>query len=346
MANKHILVILCDQLRYDAIAANGNPNIHTPAFDSIAKDAAVFDRAITPSPVCVPARLSLMSGQYCARHGNNNNSHAKKYEGRGFYASLTEAGYHSCCVGKMHYAWDPYGSLGFASRHPQEELSAVGDEYMEFIKANYPHVFDYNGHRSEMYYVPQISQLPPSAHPTQWVGDRSVEFLESADPNQPTFLFASFIHPHPPFCPPAPWNKIYRYEGESPFIPENSEDFKPLLHTQFAWDRLGISDIDGRKLRNFYYACVSFVDYQVGRILDTLKKKGMYDDTLILVTSDHGEMLGDYRNMGKRTMLDGAAHVPFILKVPGGKHTVRHDVCSLVDVAPTLLSYAGVDYER
>lgn len=84
------------------------------------------------------------------------------------------------------------------------------DDYTKFIKSGpYKHVFDYNGQRSELYYIPQVSQLPQEAHPTQWVGDRAVEFLEGVDPEkEPVFLMASFIHPHPPFCPPAPWNVI------------------------------------------------------------------------------------------------------------------------------------------
>ncbi len=345
MAPKHILILFCDQLRADCIGACGNEEIQTPAMDALVADSTVYNRCITPSPVCVPARLSLMSGHYAARHGNNNNNLFTVYHGKGFYHELTENGYQSCCVGKMHNVWDLYGPMGFSERHIQEELAGDGDDYTKYICANYPTVFDYNGQRSEMYYVPQVAQMPAEAHPTQWVGDRCVEFLEKCDPEKPVFLFGSFIHPHPPFCPPAPWNKLYRREGKAPFVPENYKEFKPLLTKNFDCDRLGISEIDALKLKNSYYACVSFVDYQMGRIIDTLKERGMYEDTLILLTSDHGEALGDYRNMGKRTMLDTAARVPFVMKVPGQGAGKREDVCSLVDVAPTLLSYAGVSYD-
>ena len=345
MAPKHVLILFCDQLRADCIGAVGNDEIQTPAMDSLVADGVVHNRCITPSPVCVPARLSLMSGHYAARHGNNNNNLHCVYHGKGFYAELTEHGYQSCCVGKMHNVWDLYGPMGFAERHTQEELSNPVDDYTQYICANYPTVFDYNGQRSEMYYMPQVSQMPAEGHPTQWVGDRCVEFLEKCDPEKPVFLFGSFIHPHPPFCPPAPWNKLYRREGKAPFVPENYKEFKPLLTKNFDCERLGISEIDALKLKNSYYACVSFVDYQMGRIIQVLKDRGMYDDTLILLTADHGEALGDYRNMGKRTMLDTAARVPFIMKVPGMAAGQRNDVCSLVDVAPTLLSYAGIDYD-
>ena len=343
---KHLLILMTDQLRPDALGAYGNQYVQTPTLDALAAESVIFDRAITPSPVCVPARLSLLSGQYANRHGNSNNNPGLSYRGEGFYSMLTKAGFDSCCVGKMHHVWDRYGSMGFSRRDTQEELSHPDDDYTDFIEKNYPGVFDYNGMRSEMYYVPQISQLPAEAHPTQWIGDRSVEFIENCDPDKPTFLMSSFIHPHPPFCPPAPWNKLYRSDKlPAPFIPEDTSELKPLLHKTFDADRLGISPLDALRLKNFYYACVSFVDYQISRIIDALRRRGMYDDTVILFISDHGECLGDYRNMGKRTMLSSASAIPFMLRVPGMAPGRRSDPVSLVDVAPTLLSLFGVPYD-
>jgi len=348
---KHILFIFCDQLRYDCIGALGNPFIQTPALDSLAKDAVCFDRCITPAPVCVPARLSMFSGQYSARTGNSNNNKKMSYNGEGFYSLLTKNGFKSCCVGKMHHVWDPYAPMGFSERHTQEEMSKNEDDYTNFIKNGpYSYVFDYNGQRSEMYYVPQISQLPAEAHPTQWIGDNSVEFLDRCNPeDENIFLMSSFIHPHPPFCPPSPWNKLYRsYDVIPPHIPENYDynKYAPIMHTKFSTKSLDISNLDVLRLRNYYYGCVSFVDYQVGRIIKKLKEKGMYDDTLIVLSADHGEMLGDFGNMGKRCMLQPAAHIPLIMKVPGKSHEIRHDVCSLVDIAPTFLSFAGIPYDK
>lgn len=345
---KHILLLISDQCRADAIGGYGNSYAQTPALDALCADSVVFRRAITPSPVCVPARLCMLAGQYANRTGNSNNNPNLLYKGKGVYAELTESGFNSCCVGKMHHVWDRYGSMGFNSRHTQEELSDPDDDYTNFIaNSPYKNVFDYNGQRSEMYYVPQVSQLPAEVHPTQWVGDRSVEYLEACDPEQPAFLVSSFIHPHPPFCPPAPWNKLFR-EGElpAPFVPEETPDLKHLLAKAFDCDNLGVSAKDALRLKNFYYASLSFVDYQIGRIIKVLKDKGMYDDTLILFVSDHGECLGDYSNMGKRSMLHAASTIPFIMKVPGVAPGFRDDPVSLVDVAPTLLSWSGIEYDK
>ena len=120
---------------------------------------------------------------------------------------------------------------------------------------------------------------------------------------------------------------------------------KPLIDTGFDCEKLGITPLAAKRLKNYYYACTSFVDYQVGRIISTLRERGLYDDTLIIFTADHGECLGDYRNMGKRTMLSSASAIPFMLRVPGMAPGRRSDPVSLVDVAPTLLSLFGVPYD-
>ena len=344
---KHILILFTDQQRYDTIAANGNPAIQTPRLDALARESAVFDRCYTPSPVCVPARLSLLSGQYPARTGCNNNNPDLSYDGKGLYERLTEAGYRSCAVGKLHYIWDSYGPVGFETRRSQEELADPADEYWTYIRKKYPHVFDAHGMRSEMYYVPQISQLPPEDHPTNWIGDRSVETIEAHDPEEPLFLFSSFIHPHPPYCPPSPWQKLYREDPPAPYVPDETsmEEIRHLIGDRCSMDRLEISRQDILRTKNFYYACVSFVDFQIGRILDALKRKGMYDDTLIVFASDHGDMMGDFNAIGKRTMVDSACHIPLMIRCPGEKPCRRADVCSLVDLAPTLLRYAGIPYD-
>ena len=340
-------MIFTDQQRADTIHALGNENIVTPALDSIANDAVVFDRCYTPSPVCVPARLCMKAGQYCARTGNNNNNPNTVYEGEGFYKRFTDAGYNTCAIGKMHNSPVLYDQMGFRKRITQEELSHPDDDYTNFIcNSPYKYVFDYCGQRSDMYYIPQISQLPAEAHPTQWIGDNCVEFIRNADTDEePIFLVASFIHPHPPFAPPAPWNKMYRKNVRDPFIPEDPDSYEDMLRNKYTCDALGISPRRLELLNQYYYACISFVDYQIGRIIAELKAKGIYDDTIIMFSSDHGDMMGDYASMGKRTMLDAAANIPFLLRIPGKEHEIRHDPASLVDVAPTLLSACGINYD-
>ena len=342
----NILFLFTDQQRFDTIHALGNERIITPALDEIANSAVVFDCCYTPAPVCVPARFSLFPGKYPAHTGCCNNNASYIYNGEGIYAEFTRSGYQTCCVGKMHHP-DLYGSMGFQQRHTQEEMQDPDDDYTKFmLNSPYKDVFDYNGLRCEMYYVPQISQLPAEDHPTQWVGDNSVDFLKNCDADQPFFLMSSFIHPHPPFAPPAPWNKMYRTVSDDPYMPEKPEDFKSFMSDRFVTDSIGVSRQDLSLLRNYYYACVSFVDYQISRMLQVLKDRGLYDNTIIVFSSDHGEMLGDFGTMGKRSMLEGAAHIPLMMKIPGQAHAHRSEVCSLVDIAPTLFNRAGISYEQ
>ena len=339
-------MLFTDQQRWDTISALGNQEIQTPALDALSRESVVFTRCYTPSPVCIPARFSLFSGQYPGRCGCSNNNGGYRYGGEGFYHEFTRRGYRSCCIGKMHHAKDPYGPMGFEKRLVQEELSDPRDDYTRFLLGSpYKNVFDYNGMRSEMYYIPQISQLPAEFHPTQWVGDRSVEFIEECGGDRPFFLMASFIHPHPPFAPPSPWNKLYRAQGRPAYMPPNVEEFRDFLSDRFTCEKLGVSPQDLTLLKNYYYACVSFVDYQIGRILAALRERGMADDTVVVFTSDHGEMLGDFGTLGKRSMLDASVRVPLLIRLPGGEGTLREDVSSLVDLPPTLLRLAGLDYD-
>lgn len=340
----NILILFTDQQRRDTIHALGNDRIITPALDSLANESVVFDSCITPAPVCVPARFSLYSGLYPAHSGCSNNNASSEYCGNGFYSEFTKSGYQTCCVGKMHFPSPLYSPMGFQKRLTQEEMQdPEEDDYTKFIlNSPFKDVFDYNGMRSEMYYIPQVSQLPAAYHPTQWVGDNSVSFLRNCRKDEPFFLMASFIHPHPPFAPPSPWNKMYRSVSSDPYLPEMPEDFEAFMSDRFVLKDIGISRQDLTLLKNYYYSCVSFVDYQIGRILTALKETGNYDDTIILFSSDHGEMLGDFGTMGKRSMLDAAAHIPLMIKVPGLSPAHRTDVCSLVDIAPTLLELAGI----
>jgi hypothetical protein len=107
--------------------------------------------------------------------------------------------------------------------------------------------------RSEMYYTPQISQLPPKDHPTQWIGDRSVEYIRNCAPDRPMFLFSSFIHPHPPYCPPAPWQKLYREDPPLPFCPapEDFETFSDMIGDRCMCSRLMMSRQDVLRSKNF-----------------------------------------------------------------------------------------------
>ncbi|MGI6208008.1 MAG: sulfatase [Anaerolineae bacterium] len=351
MPRPNLLLLFTDQQRADALGASGNPVIRTPNLDRLAREGVIFSSAYTPSPVCVSARCSLVYGQYPHRTGCVDNSDSMPTDRPSLMDLLSDAGYLTHGIGKMHFTPDSWALRGFHSREHQEELRArvEGDDYLQFLQANgFGHVYDPFGVRGEMYYIPQPAQMPARLHGTQWVGDRTVEFLKGTDPNRPFFLFSSFIHPHPPFTPPTPWNKLYR-AALMPLPKRAANDESLLTYANRHQNRYKYRDAGTdlnllRVMKAYYYACVSFVDYQIGRILTALEETGRLDNTLIVFASDHGEFLGDYGCFGKRSMLDSAARIPLIARYPerfrpGGRCQTP---TSLVDILPTFLAGAGI----
>jgi len=346
----NILLFFTDQQRFDTIHALGNPVIRTPHLDRLCREGAAFTSTYSPSPVCVPARCSMHYGQYPMNTGCYNNGMPMP-DTRSFMDVLTRAGYRTHGVGKCHFTPDGKALRGFETRDIQEELSGPGDDYRDWLIAEgLGYVEEPHGMRGEMYYIPQPSMLPPEKHPVHWIGDRSIQFLEEqSGGDRPWMLFSSFIHPHPPFAPPVPWHKLYRAPlmplPKVPQDPEHLHTFINRKQNRYKYRDQGIDQNLTRNIKAFYYACISFIDYQVGRVLATLEKTGQLDDTLILFTADHGEHLGDYNCFGKRSMHDTCARVPLLARLPGRFEGGRRcdTPVSLVDVAPTLFGATGVD---
>jgi arylsulfatase len=342
----NILLILTDQQRFDTIAALGNPLIRTPAVDRLVREGTAFVRAYTPSPVCVSARCALATGLPPHVTGCVNNMPMPP-DRPSFMEALTAQGYQTHGVGKMHFTPELRRLWGFGSRDFSEEGIGPDDDFRAHLDAHgYGHVDEPHGLRSEYYYIPQPSQLPAHLHHTTWVGDRSLDFLQRRERERPFFLWTSFIKPHPPFEAPTPWNRLYRCaEMPLPFRPEGYESllsFWNHVQNRYKYRDAGRDDLLLRTMRAAYYACISFIDAQIARILAGLGEE--IDRTLILFTSDHGEMLGDYGSFGKRCMLDVAARVPLLARWPG--HFPSNARCetpaSLLDICPTLRRAAGI----
>ena len=342
----NILFIFTDQLRADCIAALGNNQIRTPNIDRLVREGTSFSRCYTPSPVCMPARHAMTSGVAPHQSGCVDNL-TIDCDRSSFIEKLNNLGYQTHGVGKMHFAKSK-GDWGFQTRDHAEEIEGESsrDDYRDFLAQNdYGHVQDPYGLRSEYYYLPQPSQLPEKLHTNTWVADRSIDFLNCRDPDQPFFLWSSFIKPHPPFECPYPWSRLYRmHEMEGPFLPDDFEDqqnFWSRVQRRYKYMDSGDSKNLARMIKAAYYSTISHLDAHVGRILDALGSA--IDDTLIVFSSDHGEMLGDYGCYGKRSMLDASARVPLLARLPGqfaaGAQVDRP--ASLIDLYPTFVETAG-----
>lgn len=347
MSKPNILLLFCDQLRADVLGCYGHPFVATPAIDRLAAEGTVFESAYTPSPVCVPSRYSLISGREPSATGCVDNEFPMPVDAPTLMGALTDDGYRTHGVGKMHFPAPPNNYMGFQTRDIGEEFgSAATDDYLRVIdESNFAHVTRPLGQRSEMYYIPQVSPLPEEYHFTHWVADRSIDFLGHRDKSEPFFLWSSFIAPHPPFSPPENWIGTYPPQlMPDPFRPRGSEDLLTIhnrLQNRYKFRDGGDDRRLGQLIQSYYYASVSFVDQQIGRILEALDATGERENTIIILSADHGELLGDYGSYGKRSFLDAAARVPLIISGPGFPAGRRREPVSLIDVMPTLLSAAG-----
>lgn len=360
---KNVVLIVTDQQRFDTIEAHGNPVIKTPVLNQLSRTGVHFDRAYTPCPVCVPARYAMLTGQM--PHQTNCVDNEPSEFRPSIMQTLAEHGYQTFGIGKMHFtlaepsvpkhdALDAFigkntnlaEKWGFDLRMTSECDDA--DDYKTFVRnSGFSHVADATGERSEMYYIPQVAQVPAEKTETAWVASQSIRHLENRDRERPFFLMTSFQSPHPPFVAPFPWYKLYRC-ADMP-LPKMPDDYTGLLtlwnkfQNRYKYMDQGINKNLLRTMKAFYYASISFIDYNIGQLFSYLHSEKLMDDTLIIFSSDHGELLGDYNSFGKRCFLDSAARVPLIIRYPGcpHNHCVEQPV-SLVDIFPTILDFCGL----
>ncbi|MBI3971995.1 MAG: sulfatase-like hydrolase/transferase [Chloroflexi bacterium] len=350
MTPPNILFLFTDQQRWDTIAAGGNPVIRTPVLDELCARGVRFDRAYTPSPVCVPARCSAMTGRlpHCTGCFENGSPMPDPAEVPTMMHVLRDAGYQTHATGKMHFV--PAGrDYGFESMELSDRAAGENTYHAFVRRRGYEAVFNPGGMTGDMYYIPQVSPVPQDVHHTAWTAERSIEFLRRRDRSRPFFLWTSFIKPHPPFTPPYPWHTLYR-STDVP-LPKRPPQYQALQtwlmrhQNRYKWRESGPDDNLLRTMKAYYYAEISFVDHHVGRILEALRESGELENTLIVYSSDHGELMGDYHSFGKRTFLDSAARVPMLAVWPG--RLPENEVCrapvSLIDVMPTFLEAAGID---
>lgn len=351
---KNILLLFTDQQRFDTVHALGNRVIQTPVLDRLVREGVTFRNAYTPCPVCVPARFSMHTGEMPHDTGVFENTQIPCGR-RSFMEILSEHGYQTFGAGKMHFTFPsgPNELWGFDERKvcDNDRDLQKNDFYQNAKEHGYGYVYDYKGTKSEMYYIPQVSQLPESLHHTTWTADCCIDFLNRRDTERPFFIMAGFEKPHPPFQPPTPWNRLYR--GPDMPSPKHTESADEMMtywnhyQNRYKYRDRGEDLNLIRQIKAHYYAEISLVDYNVGRILEHLEEQGVLEDTLILFTADHGEFLGDYHCYGKRSFLDSAARVPMLMKYPGcAAGTAVDTPVSLIDIMPTFLQYAGIAPER
>ncbi|WP_026821077.1 sulfatase-like hydrolase/transferase [Arthrobacter castelli] len=347
----NVLVLMADQFRWDAIAAHGDPAIYTPNLDRLVRSGVSFRNCYTETPVCVPARATMLTGRLGHQTGVLDNQDSLDPCSETFAKALSQAGYRTQAIGKMHFS-PPRQHHGLDQMLLSEEIpeSPQDDDYLTYLlEGGYGHVKEPHGIRHELYYQPQVSQLPPDRHTTAWTGRQTVEFLrERKSEPEPWLCWTSFIKPHPPFDPPSNWYD--RYDPLEMRDPKRAEpelnrlERNVRLQHRFKWTSPDIPTTLIRTMRAYYYASVSFVDHWIGAILDELESSGERSNTLIVFTADHGEYLGDHWAYGKRGFHDSAAKVPMVLSRPGTlpESTEVNSMTGLANLSSTILETAGL----
>lgn len=340
----NILLIMCDQLRRDCLS---DSNVKTPNLDALRADGVTFSNCISQTPVCIPARHSLISGQEAFEIGLCENAGARGEIRYPLPSLVRGAGYSTMAVGKMHFI-STREHFGFDRMYLSEEIPAYiqDDDYIPWLRENgYTDIIEPHGARSETYYVPQTSRLPEKFHTTAWTADKTVEVI-NANKNRPFFVFSSFIKPHPPFDPCVPYDTMYNPAEVSLPLDYDAEPYDNAVTVQNGYKVGGKQNMTEdwlRRMRAHYYGCVTQVDAAVGRIIAYLKESGLYDRTTIIFTSDHGEMLGDHGAFGKRTYYEQSCGIPLIIKraYEAERGGVSQRLCTLPDVYATILGAAG-----
>ena len=370
MKRPNILWICTDQQRYDTIGALGNPHVSTPNIDRLVQGGVAFERAYCQSPICTPSRASFLTGLYPSSIRVNRNGNPTFPDFPPLISkTLAEAGYDCGLIGKLHLA-SAYGRIetraddGYRywqySHAPRDDW-AQGHDYADWTRSK-------GGDLSELILDP--AGVPAELHQTTWCAEKTIEFI-NAERSGPFFASVNIYDPHPPFNPPEDYRRRFdpalmpaplfresdlaqqaelaavdfqsrarhpsQLDISSPVLPQSPQS---LLHEpETAGAR------DAATLIAAYYAMIKLIDDQLGRILAALEASGQRDNTLIIFTSDHGEMLGDHGLILKGCRFyEGLVRVPLIWQWRGqfAADLRSPALVELSDIMPTLLDLCGL----
>lgn len=351
MKRPNILLITTDEQRYDTIGAMGYDFMKTPNLDKLALEGCCYTNAYSNNPVCMAARHNILTGLTARYHGFDtnyfeNDPRVIPYNLPTLPQLLSDAEYDTIAIGKMHFQ-PCRRHNGFTKMELMEEIprNLEDDEYAKYLSENgYGDIQSLHGVRHLLYMLPQRSMIAEKHHGTSWVAERSIHHLKENNGKRPFFMWSSFIAPHPPFDVPQRWANLYKGTEFPPLKISETPTSKQLQTQKNIADYP--SEIYFQRARELYYASISFVDFCIGKIIQQLKEMGEYDNTVIVFTSDHGEMMGDYGTFQKGLPYDSAAKIPFIIRYPPQiKPGSREEkFVDLNDLLPTFLDAARVPY--
>ena len=340
-AKPHILILMADQLTATALPAYGNAIAKTPHIDRLAERGTVFANAYCNSPLCAPSRAVFMSGRLPSATGAYDNAAEFSSDVPTFAHYLRRAGYRTVLAGKMHFC-GPDQLHGFEERLTTDIYPADFDWTPDWD--------DFATRPSWYHNMDSVTQAGLCVRSNQLDFDEETAFsarqklydvARDNDP-RPLCMVVSLAHPHDPFAVPEPyWSR--HPEVDMPKVASAPDDpHSARLRHVCAMDGPPPTEAQVRAARRAYYGAVSYVDDHVGRVLDTLAQVGMAEDTIVVLLSDHGEMLGERGLWFKMSFFEGACRIPLIVHAPGRFASGVVERCvSLVDLLPTLVELAG-----
>ncbi|MFW6146449.1 MAG: sulfatase [Planctomycetota bacterium] len=356
----NILFIMTDQLRFDYLGAAGADFVRTPNIDRIAERGMRFTQCCSNAPICAPARIALATGLMAGRTGALTNVRFLSREQTTYYQRLRDDNYRVGCCGKLDLAKpDPWNSTGdrpcaftFGFTHPveiegkmhsgnrPEPQGPYGLELQQHGLYDAYHA-DYAA-RARNRWVKNASHdsvLPAEWFQDTYIGRRSVAWLEGVGDDFPWHLFVSFAGPHDPFDPPAAYAERYRDAAVPAAIHDELAGKPACLRNK----QRGLDDAEIAHTRRQYCASIEAIDDAVGDILDVLERRGMLENTYILFSADHGEMLGDHGLYTKNVMYEPSLRLPLLVAGPGiDGGRVSDAPVELIDVNPTICELAGL----
>ena len=349
----NVLLITVDQWPGHLLGSAGHPEIETPTLDRLASIGTRFSRAYSETPICIPARRTMMTGSTPRSHGDRVfNTAATMPDMPALAQCFRDGGYQATAVGKLH-VYPQRDRIGFddvlLAEEGRPQLGAV-DDYDLFLADKGHAGRQYLHGMSNNEYSWRPWHLPEDCHITNWATSAMARTILRRDPTRPAFWYLSYTHPHPPLVPLADYLERYRSRPIAPPLNASwAADFEKLPHhlkiVRSFWHQL--PPVQLADARRAFYALCTHIDHQLRVVLGTLREAQLLDNTIILFTSDHGDMLGDSGFYAKRLLYEGSANIPFILV--GGKgdarvadHAVDNRLVGLQDVMPTLLELAGL----
>lgn len=350
----NVLFVTVDQWPGGLLGCAGHPVIETPTIDHLASIGTRFANAYSECPICIPARRTIMTGASPRRHGDRTFQPSLRMPAdmTTLAQAFSRAGYQSQAIGKLH-VYPQRDRIGFDDALLAEEgRGALGgpDDYEMFLadKGYAGQQFLHGMSNNE--YSWRTWHLPEELHVTNWTTWAAARSVKRRDPTRPALWHVSYTPPHPPLIPLASYLERYRARDvDEPNIADWAVDDErlpyPLKLARDYWSSLPPAQL--ADMRRAFYALCTHIDHQLRVLIGTLREEQILDDTIILITSDHGDMLGDHGFYAKRMMYEGSAKVPMVLVGAAddkrvGVGVVDERLVGLQDIMPTLLHLCGV----